>query len=536
MRGAGNHLRCVAFLNGKILTIDAENSTKEGVLVFGDRIIATGSTEEIKALLPKGGATVDLGGRTIIPGFVDSHVHMELTVNSLVNAVDVHLPEMSSLTEILNRIKERAEKTPKGEWIVARSSNRLAQKIAEKRLPTRAELDAVAPDHPVFIDQEVHILVLNSLAIEKLGWTQETWIPRNGTMGRDFQTGEPTGVFGEVWQKLPYNPWGYDNLLESLRTGTVKHYVARGVTSAHELPFSIDGIRCWQQLRAEGDLPLRLKFYFEYPNLIDIDQLINLGLMKGFGDEWLSIGGMKLFIDGCGVHGNLHPLADVKWTQEELNDVVYRAHAAGLHIWGHTVTPAGIQMGINAYRYALTRLPRKDHRLRLEHSGDRLFTYDNPDAVLNQIKELEVVPIITPQFFYTLFERSGPPLRRLLDEGFIFPGNSDTTGSEPEACDPWHSIGLCVTRKNYYGEVHTPEERITPLEAIRMFTLWGAWGAFEEKSKGSIEPGKLADMVVLGEDPLTIDPDALRSMPVELVVVGGSEKHASPAFKGALES
>lgn len=536
MKPASPYLNYVAFFNGRIITVDPQNRILEAVLILGDRILAVGSNEEIKVRLPKGGVSVDLGGRTIVPGFVDSHVHMELTVNHLTNAVNVHLPEMKSLVEILDRVKERAATTPKGEWIIAKSSNRLAQKIAEKRLPTREELDAAAPDHPVIIDQEVHVLVLSSLAIEKLGWTQETWLPKNSTLGRNQQTGQLTGVFAEVWQSLPYNPWGYENLLETLRTAPIKHYVSRGVTSAHELPFSIDGIRAWQQLKEEGNLPLRLRFYLEHPHLINIDQFLKLGLGKGFGDEWLSIGGLKLFIDGCGFHANLHPMEDVNFTQAELDEVVYKAHAAGLQIWGHTVTPAGIRMGISAYKNALKRLPRQDHRLRLEHAGDRIFTYENPEKMLYQMKDLGIIPIITPQFFHTLFERTGPPLRRLIDEGFIFPGNSDTTGSEPEACDPWHGIWVSVTRKNYYGHVYTPEERITPLEAIRMFTLWGAWGGFEEKTKGSIEPGKLADMVVLGEDPLTVDPDALRTMPVELVLIGGRVKHASSAFKGVLDS
>lgn len=527
--------RPVAFVNGQVITIDPEDRIAEAVLVIGDRIAAVGDSGKIAALLPKGGRTVDLGGRAMIPGFVDSHVHMELTANHLENALCVHLPEHRSLADIFAKIRERAAATPKGEWIIARSSNRLAQKIAEKRLPTRQELDAAAPDHPVVIDQEVHVLVMNSMAIERLGWTQETWIPRDATLGRDAATGELTGVYAEVWQSMPYNPWGPENLAESLYRGSIKHYVSRGVTSAHEVPFSHEGIRAWRRLKAEGRLPLRLRLYLEHPHLVDLDDILRQGLYGGFGDDWISFGGLKLFVDGCGFHANLHPMEDVNFTQEALDEVVMRAHAAGLHIWSHTVTPLGISMGIEAYGKALKRLPRADHRLRLEHSGDRIFTYKDPEASLKAMRGLGIVPVVTPQFFFTLFERSGPPLRRMIDEGDTLPGNSDTTGSEPEACDPWHSIWVSVTRKNYYGQVLLPDQRITPLEALRMFTLWGAWGGFEERIKGSIEPGKLADLAVLGEDPLTVDPDALRAMPVELVLVGGEAKHEGPAFKGVLD-
>ena len=127
-----------------------------------------------------------------------------------------------------------------------------------------------------------------------------------------------------------------------------------------------------------------------------------------------------------------------------------------------------------------------------------------------------------------------PKMRSMIEQGMIFPGNSDMTGSQPEAFDPWHSIWVSVTRKDCFGEIHSPQECITPLQALRMHTLWGAWGGFEEKIKGSIEPGKLADLVVLGADPLSVEHDALKEMPVELVLVGGKPSYADASFKGVL--
>ena len=528
-------LKYLAFLNGKIITIDKNDRIVEAVLIVNDKIAAVGSNKEIEELLPRGAVKVDLGGRTVIPGLIDSHVHMELTVNHLTNAVSAHVPGVKNLTDIFNRIKERAAKTPKGEWIIVRGSCYLGAKITEGRMPTKAELDAIAPEHPVVIDNEIHMVVMNTLAIEKMGWHFETWLPPNATLGRDQKTGELNGMYGEVWKFLPYNPWGYDNLLETLRKGAIKHYVSRGITSAHELPYSIDGIRCWQQLKNEGDLPLRLRLYLEHPNLIKLDKLLDLGLTKGFGDEWLCLGGLKLFVDGVGAHANGHPFEDICFTQEELDEVVYKAHAAGLHIWTHVITPTAIRMGIKAYEKALKRLPRKDHRLRLEHMADDLQYWEDAEEMTRKVKELEIVPIGTPQFIHTVFRKNGMQMRSLIDQGFILPGNTDTTGSEPEACDPWHTIWVSVTRKNHFGKVLSPDQCITPLEAIRMNTLWAAWGGFEEQIKGSIEPGKLADIVVLGEDPLTVDPDALKTMPVELVLVGSKVKHVSDKFQGVLD-
>nr|WP_101845036.1 amidohydrolase family protein [Halobacillus sp. Marseille-P3879] len=306
----------VALMNGKIITVDDQDCIEEAVLLVGDRIAAVGTNQEIHDLLPTNGTAVDLGGRSVIPGIVDSHVHTELTVNSLTNAVSAHTPPYTSVEQILNVIKERVDHTPKGKWVIARGSNALPEKLKEARLPTRQELDRIAPENPIIFNMEVHVNIMNTMAIEKMGWTQESWLPNGATLGRDYQTGELTGVFTEGWEGLPLMPWGYEKLLDALRVGTVEHFVSKGVTSVHELPYSTDGIRAWQQLQRQGDLPLRLRLYLQHPNLTDIDQIINTGLQSGFGDEWLSLGGIKLFVDGQGIHANLHPVFDSKYTQE----------------------------------------------------------------------------------------------------------------------------------------------------------------------------------------------------------------------------
>ncbi len=520
----------VALLNGKIITVDENDTIAEAVLLADDRIIAVGTNKEIRGVLPHNGTTIDLGGRAVIPGIVDSHVHTELTVNSLTNAVNVHTPPYTSVEQILNVIKQRVDQAQKGEWIIARGSNALPEKLMEGRLPTRQELDNVAPDNPVIFNMEVHVNILNTLAIETMGWTQESRLPNGATLGRDPQTGDLTGVFTEGWEQLPLMPWGYEKLLEALRVGTVEHFVSNGVTSIHELPYSTDGIRAWQQLKREENLPLRLRLYLQHPNLVNIDQFLKGGLQAGFGDEWLSIGGIKLFVDGQGIHANLHPVFDNKYSQEELNELVYKVHSSGLHLWTHVATEPAFEMGLKAYEQALKRFPSQDHRLRLEHAAEQLNQYSDSEEKIRRMKSLGIIPIMTPQFTHCLPDFVSPTLRNYIDKGLILPGNSDSTGSQPEGCSPWHGIWVAVTQENYYQKKKYPNQGISPLEAIRMFTLWGAWGGFEEKIKGSIEPGKLADMVVLGEDPLTCEHDALREMPVELVMIGGEIKSAKTGF------
>jgi predicted amidohydrolase YtcJ len=521
----------LALINGKIISIDSQDRIFDAVLISGDKIMAVGTNDQILELLPSTGTKIDLGGRAVIPGIIDGHVHVELTVNSLMNAVNVQTPPFESLEQMLNEIKKKAAETSKGEWIIARTSNDFPKKIGG-RLPTRNELDAVAPDHPVLLNMEVHLSVMNTLAINTLGWTQESTIPKNATLGRDLETGELSGVYTEAWEQLPLTPWGYDRMLEALRIGTVEHFVKNGVTSVHELPYSSDGIRGWQQLKREGELPLRLRFYLQHPDLINLDEFLRTGIQSGYGDEWLSFGGLKLFADGIGLHANMHPLEDMKYSRTELEEIVMKAHAAGLQIWTHVSTETGLDWGISAYEKALECYPRKDHRLRLEHAGERISLFSNGEQQIERMKNAGIVPIVTPQFTHSLPDFVRPTLRSYIQQGFILPGNSDATGSQPEACNPWHSIWVAVTGENFYGETKLPHECITPLQAIRMFTHWAAWGGFEEKVKGSIEPGKLADLVVLGKDPLSCDPDELRTMPVEMVMIGGSVKVTSPDFKG----
>jgi predicted amidohydrolase YtcJ len=472
-------VRSVALLNGKIVTIAPDERIAQAVLVQGDRIAAVGSDAEIRERLPQGSDIVDLGGRTVIPGMIDSHTHLEMTVNHMAHAVLVHTPPFESLEQIFNALRERAATTPKGEWIIARGTFGLERKVREGRLPTRAELDAITSDHPMVVFASFHLGVLNTRALDTMGWFHESRVPWGVSLGR-APTGELTGVVTEAWDQLPLSPWGYEALLAALRTGTVTSWVSRGFTSAHELPYTTDGIRGWQELRRAGALPIRLRFYLHHPYLVNLDEFLRSGLQAGFGDAWLSVGGIKLFADGIGMHANMHPMEDVKWTQAELDELVYKAHAAGLQIWIHVLTDTGTEMALTAYERALQRLPRQDHRHRLEHAGDRI----TDPRLLERMRRAGVTPITTPQFLYAWTQGSGPRLRSLIRQGFILPGNTDSTSTQPESPDPWHSIWCCVQRRTMYGEILSPEERLTPLEALRMFTLWAAWGGFEERIKG----------------------------------------------------
>lgn len=532
--------KTIAYVNGKLLTVDANDTIAEAMLVAGERIIAVGLTDEIKFLAPDYAKEVDLGGRTVIPGLIDAHVHAELTSVNQKLGVLIEIPKINTVEEILSMLRERAAITPKGQWIIARGPNAMASKLIDKRLPTRQELDAVAPDHPVAVFSAIHVSVFNTLAIQKTGYWHETRLPRSSSMSRDRATGEPTGVYTELWgaDETLMAPWDDLSVFKAQRGGLLDYYVSNGITSIYELPYSVRGVRNWHKMRREGTLSARVRMYLTHPVPYALDDFLKTGIGMDFGDNWLSVGGIKVFVDGVMSHADGYYMPDLKWSQGELNEIVQKAHDAGFQLWLHTLSPVAIRCAIEAYEKAITHNPRKDHRHRIEHCADRWtrpFTDGSPfvpDELKIKIRRLGLVPISTPQHISAFPDREGVPSRMLLNEGFIFPGASDTTGAQPESCNPWYGFGCLVTRRNLYEKVLTPEECLTPLEALRINTLYSAWCGFEENKKGSLEPGKLADFCILNEDLLEMDPEQIRNMTVAATIVGGEVKYADSGFYG----
>ena len=529
--------KTTAYVNGKILTVDSQDTVAQAMLVAGDRIVATGDNQEILNLAPPWATQVDLEGRTVVPGIVDSHVHVEMAVTNLELGLSVECPQISTVSQLLSAIEERAKTMKPGEWLIVRGPNVMASKLREKRLPTLQELDRVTPNNPTAIFSAAHYAQLNTLAINEKGWWHEGKLPFAATLARDPETGKANGYYSEIWDiDQILNPWDDNSVKNALARGIPKYFTKYGITSVLELSYSSRTIPLYQELINEGRMPLRMKYYFQHPQEMLVDDMIKAGLAKGLGNEWLSFGGVKLFADGVMGHANGTVFDDVKWTQDELDDVVWKAHDAGYHILVHTLSPTGIEMAVNAYEKALNRKPVVDHRLRMEHAADRWNRTINgqpflSDQLKERIRKLKIMQVPTPQFIYAFPDRPGVPMRTMMNEGFIIPGASDTTASQPESSNPWHSIWCLIKRENMYGKVHTPEECLTPMVALRVFTLWGAYGFFDEKIKGSLEPGKLADFCILDRDFLNVEVDAIRETQVDVTVVGGQVRYTSGAFK-----
>ncbi len=523
----------LVLLNGKIITVDPNDTIAEAVAVKDGKIIMIGTSSEARSLAGEKTRVIDLEDRTLVPGFIDAHVHIDSTAANTKLAVDCHIPSVryvevlgsvSSVDDILEKMKERVRETPKGEWVIGQGRFALKR---DGNSPTREQLDEIAPDHPVVIRYSGHDQIYNSKALELAEITRDRptkeELERLGTGARiwsDPATGELTGVMTECWDWIfggaTHSPWPYEQLREAIKK-TCYEAVRFGITTINELYHWRESARIYQELLKNGELPLRVQLcptIYGYYKPVDLDCLLKLGLETGFGNEWIKFGSAKIFVDAAGSEKGTR----IEWnrlTQKKLNELVSKAHKAGIRVMMHSTTRSGTNAALDAVEAALKEMPRKDHRHRIEH-----FDRDwQPER--ERLKKCGIMAIPTPYSSYGWFgdpwlESALPgekivPYRTYLDEGLMPPGNSDCVGTEPEALNPWWSIWCMVTRKTKSGNLICPEEAITVMEAIRIYTMNSAYSIFDEEIKGSIELGKLADMVVLSEDPLSVPANRQRT-------------------------
>ncbi|MGH9337625.1 MAG: amidohydrolase, partial [Vicinamibacteria bacterium] len=351
----------VAIVNARILTMDPGRPQAEAALVLNGRIALVGSTSDVRAQ-PRVARELDAGGRVVVPGFVDAHVHFELTCISASFHAACHAPPLRSVREIVKVLEAKAADTPKGEWVIGRSSFGLREKVEERALPTRHDLDAVTPDHPLVLFSGLHVAMMNTRALHELGLWDRASNPPRGMGLRLDEAGTPSGIATEVWDLLP----GYraEQLREALRAHAREFFISKGTTSLSTIPFSPEDVRVDQELQASGELPLRLRVYYHVPRVISLDSLLATGLLSGVGDDMFRFGGIKIFVNGTTAD-------DFKFTQEELDDFVFRAHTAGIQLLMHVLSRDALLMAALAVERALERDSRP-HRHRVEHGGDRL--------------------------------------------------------------------------------------------------------------------------------------------------------------------
>lgn len=509
----------LALLNANVYTLDERQPRAEAVFARDGRIVHVGSNAEVRELA--GDAPVfDAQGRTVVPGFIDGHAHLEMTCLALTRCLSCTVPPYESLRDIADELRAVAERTPPGQWIIGRSSFGLHLRVPEGRLFTRHDLDAVSTEHPIVVMSSLHVGMLNTRAIHDLGLWERASDPPMGIVLHREEDGSPTGVITEIWDLLP--PFETEDVTAALHAKAGELFVANGVTTVHNLPYSGHDVRAVADLQASGDLPLRVRYWVHAGRHMELDELFALGIKPGFGDEMLSYGGVKAFIDGCCHDGYGNKVWDLKWTREQLDEFVCRVHAAGHQLWMHINSQPSIDFGLDAYERALGERPGP-HRHRLEHSAD--FAVE--DAQIQRLKRLGIGAVTTPQFIYsqgdTMGDRYPRPfkLRSLLDAGLEVIGSSDSTGTVPDGITPLFNIACAVTRRTQRGNIYHPEEAVTVEEALKMFTIWPARWAYEDHLKGTIVPGKLADFAVLSADPFDVEPEALFDLQVDATILGG---------------
>jgi predicted amidohydrolase YtcJ len=508
--------------------VDASDRIAEAVAVKADRIVAVGSNQEVSRWIGAATRVERLGGKTVLPGLIDAHTHIE-GIAEFHRMLDVHVPPPKGRADILEKVRERVHLAQPDEWIVGAGG-------WGQELPTREQIDEIAPHNPVVLRESAHVQILNTRALEILGITKDYVPPRGGHVFIDPKTGKPTGKIQEmpsVWQsKIP--PARYAERRRLIRE-VLQDFRKNGVTTIYDFPDG-DGMRIYQDLRAGGELPVRLRWQIILtgrPKAFG-DFVIDYGPRTGFGDEWLSLGGIKLFVDGETESAVRYDppgqrttwAGDVRYTQEELNDIVLRAYQAGWQIWTHALGDKAQDMILEAYEKALTSVPRPDARLRIEHAGNQEAGPTTAEQ-LARMKRLGIIPVPTGAWIYlghSAFKtQADVPFiyRTLIDAGLRPPGNSDSLGSMPESTRPFFSMWAMVTRRTRDGIRLAPEQAITIAEAIRCYTQYGAYSGFEEGVKGSIEPGKLADLIVVSMDPLSIPAEDIKDVKVLMTIIGG---------------
>ncbi len=513
--------------NGNIHTIDAAAPHAQAVAITDGRFLAVGSNTEIAALATAQTRKVDLGGRTVVPGFIDAHSHPASSGLRHLREVDC---DLRSIRDIQNAIRQRASVTPKGNWILGFKYD--DTKTAEGRKLTRADLDTAAPNHPVFINHRGgHTAYVNSLAFQIADVNDKTPNPPGGEFDHDA-VGRLTGALKErglepFRRKIPQTYTRSDRR-EGVKIISQMMNKA-GVTSVHDTGGGPDDLLAYQDARESGDLGLRVYCLI---GIRSLDRMIAAGVRTGLGDEWIRTGAVKLMCDGS-ISERTARLADpyvgrpkdygiLVTPENELYEQARKAHEAGWQIGTHCNGDYAIDLTLRVYERLQREMPRKDPRFRLEHCT--MIT----DDLVRRIKALGAIPNPFSTYVYYHGEKMAEygaerlnrmfAVRSFLDAGIRVTQTSDYP---PGPFEPMMALQSSVTRTDSKGNVWGPKQRVTVAEALRVGTLHGAYASFEENLKGSIEAGKLADLVVLGRDPLKEDPSTLISIPIERTMTGG---------------
>ncbi len=527
----------VVVLNAKVYTMDPATPRAEAFATSGGRFVAVGRTADIRGLVTKRSQTIDAKGMTVVPGFIDCHNHAggaTLLYEVLVgNPFEV---EFVTIASIVDKLRAKARQTPPGMWVEGYFFD--DTKLEDKRALNVHDLDQVSTDHPVAVlHRGGHTSFYNSKALQLAGITKDTSNPPGGTFDRDADgelngrvTDRARSVFARVGQRPTFTP---EQVAQRNRDGLAhisKQFVRYGLTSVHHEGGDLSAL---QEVRARGDLHHRVSY--EASGRV-LDSMLTGGIMTGFGDEWIKFGATSEHtVDGSFSERTMalstpYPgttyKGNVTETQDDLDAWVERVHRAGIQVNCHANGDVAIDMYLTAFERAQKLFPRADARPKITHC-----TLINGDLV-RRIKALDAVPAMFTTYAYyntdkfpfygeELMKRS-MAYRTLLDAGIRAAAGSDFS---PGPFAPLMGIQGMVTRTGWDGTTWGANQRITVDEAIEVNTVNGAYASREETLKGSITAGKLADFVMLADDPHTVAPDKIKDIQIVRTVVGGTTMH-----------
>jgi predicted amidohydrolase YtcJ len=524
-------------INGRIHTMDPARPSATAMLVRGERIVTVGAEAEVRAQAAAGVRLVDLEGRTVLPGLIDTHTHLfDAMVSRVAGNVDVGIPSVRSLADAVAAVQARAATSVPGAWIVGDGWGE--SKWPERRYINRNDLDPVSPRHPVYLEHvSGHAATLNSEGLRASGITRETKDPPGGALERG-PDGELTGVLKDTAMglaKIDRTPLGPERRLEvAERAG--REAVAVGLTTIHNSALSLEDAEAYRQADAQGRLKVRVLAIPFIPNQdtdVALSRLRALGARTGDRNGRVTWGAVKFMCDGGmaaktiavtppGTVDDPTNLGLLGWETPQLTDAMKAVRAMGWQITAHGIGDRAISQILDALEATLGPSPG-DHRSRIVHCGV------TTPALLDRIKRMGVLVDHNPPFPYWIGdwfrnygeERVAQSYRgqSYEDRGIVVSGGSDV-GVTP--LSPWWGVWSAVERKEYRtGEVLAPGERVDVRTALKWYTSGGAYAGFEEKDKGLLGPGRLADFIVLDRDPMAVPSPELKDVKVLATFVGG---------------
>lgn len=541
--------------NAKVVTLDAKSSISQAIAIRGGKIVAVGPSADILKLKGDGTRVVDANGRVVMPGLYDSHTHPS---GAALSETGDPIPLLRSIVEVQDYIRTKAATIPEGKWIVIRYA--FPTRLKEARFPTKAELDAAAPKHPVLYHAGP-AGVANSEALRVSGVTAATKNPTAGQVVKDPVTGEPTGMLRNAYGVLKGVPGGGDGATAEQKRDAVKKlfrlYNEHGITSIADRNGSRGDLDMYLDFQKANALTVRVNVARGFnpsgsrdevaKRFDDLPGSDGRGGPTGTGDEWVRVGPIKMFLDGGMLNGSAYmrkpwPKGDTyQVTQDDyrgllfippdqLKVVVEEAAKRKWQVTAHTAGEGAMDVLLDAYEFVDRLTPIKDMRYCITHANF-------PSAFnLERCKKLGVCADVQPAWLYkdggTLLKVLGPermrwfqPYKSWLDHTTVGGGSDHMLRFDPldstNPWSPWLGVWVAVTRKLESGAVHEPGEALSREQALRLYTVNNAYLHREEGEKGTLEVGKLADFILVDRDPLTCPTDDLRDTKVMLTVVGG---------------